>query len=84
MVHGTDACCITIAVKQYVEVQYLIPSSEEAVRLRVLVADRMLQLLAQVGGSDAKLVLLLRQLADRFTRMKPANPDCRLMICDLS
>lgn len=45
-------------------------------RLRVLVADRMLQLLAQVGGSDAKLVLVLRQLADKFTKMKPASPDC--------
>ena len=46
---------------------------EEAVRLRVLVADRMLQLVAQDGGSDAKLVLLLRQLAAKFTRMKPAG-----------
>lgn len=46
---------------------------EEAVRLRALVADRMLQLVAQGGGSDARLVLLLRQLADKFTRMKPAG-----------
>lgn len=48
-------------------------------RLRALVADRMLQLVAQEGGSDARLVLLLRQLAAKFTRMKPAGhqqPPC--------
>lgn len=48
-------------------------------RLRALVADRMLQLVAQEGGSDAKLVLLLRQLAAKLTRMKPAGhqqPSC--------
>ena len=52
--------------------------SEEAVRFRVLVAERMLQLVAQEGGSDAKFVLLLRQLAAKFTRMKPASsePPC--------
>lgn len=50
-------------------------ASEEAVRLRVLVADRMLQLVAQEGGSDARFVLLLRQLAARFTRMKPASSE---------
>ena len=53
--------------------RYLTAASEEAVRLRVLVADRMLQLVAQEGGSNARLVLLLRQLAARFTRMNPAS-----------
>ena len=60
-------------------ISYLTAASEEAVRLRVLVADRMLQLVAQEGGSDAKFVLLLRQLAARFTRMKPASSIATLL-----
>lgn len=48
-------------------------SEEVVVRLRVLVADKMPQLEAHAGGSEARLLLLCRQLADRFTRMKPVN-----------
>ena len=42
------------------------------VRLRALVLDSNPQVVAQAGGSDARLLLLWRQLADRFTKMKPA------------
>ena len=52
---------------------HLSARAEVVVRLRVLVADRMLQLLAQAGGSEASLLLLCRQLADRFTKMNPAQ-----------
>jgi len=33
----------------------------------------MLQLVAQLGGSEASLLLVCRQLADRLTKMKPAT-----------
>lgn len=52
---------------------HLSARAEVVVRLRVLVADSMLQLLAQAGGSEASLLLLCRQLADRFTKMNPAQ-----------
>ena len=52
---------------------HLSARAEVVVRLRVVVADRMLQLLAQAGGSEASLLLLCRQLADRFTKMNPAQ-----------
>lgn len=51
-------------------------SEEVVVRLRVLVADRMPQVVAHAGGSEARLLLLWRQLADRFTKMKPVNTRC--------
>lgn len=55
---------------------HLSASEEVVVRLRVLVADKMPQLAAHVGGSEARLLLLCRQLADRFTKMKPVNDKC--------
>ncbi len=54
-------------------VAHLSASEEVVVRLRVLVADKMPQLVAHAGGSEARLLLLCRQLADRFTKMKPVN-----------
>ncbi len=57
-------------------VAHLSASEEVVVRLRVLVVDRMPQLVAHVGGSEARLLLLWRQLADRFTKMKPVNKKC--------
>lgn len=54
-------------------VAHLSASAEVVVRLRVLVVDKMPQLEAHAGGSEARLVLLCRQLADRFTKMKPVS-----------
>ena len=54
-------------------VAHLSASEEVVVRLRVLVADNMPQLAAHAGGSEARLLLLCRQLADRFTKIKPVN-----------
>lgn len=49
-------------------------------RLRALVLDRMRQLDAQAGGSEARLVLLWRQLADKLTKMKPARSAAQVKL----
>ena len=52
---------------------YLRARAEVMVRLRAFVLDRIPQSVARAGGFVTSLVLFLRQLADKFTKMKPAN-----------
>ena len=63
----------TCEVQSAINHCYLRASAEVMLRFRAFVLDRMPQSVAQAGGLVTSLVLFLRQLADKFTRMKPAN-----------